>query len=214
MKSVAIILARGGSKGIPKKNIIKINNKPLLEYSIKAAQMSHIDEVWVSTDCNDIKSVAINLGVQVLDRPKKLSTDWSKSEDALIHFSENISFDLAVFLQPTSPLISFKDINNGLKMMNDKSKNYDSIFSAYKEHWLPRWSNDSRPINWDIQARPMRQEVEELFVENGAFYITTYKAFKKSQLRYSGNIGIYEMPFSRSFQIDTKDDLLLIERLI
>jgi len=214
MKTVALILARGGSKGIPQKNIIDINKKPLLEYTITTAKKSNVEKVWVSTDCKDIKSVALNLGAEVLDRPKEFATDTSKSEDALIHFSKKVSFDFLVFLQATSPLVSFKDINKGLEMIYDKNKNYDSIFSAYKEHWLPRWSQDINPVNWEINKRPMRQDVEELFVENGAFYITTYKAFQKSSLRYSGKIGIVEMPFSRSFQVDTKDDLSLIKRLI
>ena len=90
MKSVAVILARGGSKGIPQKNIIPLNNKPLLEYTITAAKQSNVNEVWVSTDCENIKSVAIKLGVNVLDRPKKFATDSSKSEEALLHFYNTV----------------------------------------------------------------------------------------------------------------------------
>ena len=214
MKSVAVILARGGSKGIPQKNIIPLHNKPLIEYTITAAKQSNVDEVWVSTDCENIKSVAINLGVEVLDRPKKFATDSSKSEDALLHFSEKVSFDLLVFIQPTSPLVLPHDINVGLDMMHNQNQKYDSVFSAYKEHWLPRWAQNKTPINWDTQKRPMRQDEDELYVENGAFYITTKNALHKSNLRYSGNIGVVEMPFSRSFQIDTPDDLSLIKRLL
>ena len=214
MKSVAVILARGGSKGIPQKNIISINNKPLLEYTITAAKQSNVNDVWVSTDCKNIKSVAIKLGVKVLDRPKNLASDYSESEEALLHFSDKVSFDLLVFIQPTSPLILSNDIDVGLDMMTNQIEKYDSVFSAYKEHWLPRWSEKKTPINWDTQNRPMRQDVDEVYVENGAFYITTKAALHKSHLRYSGNIGIVEMPFSRSFQIDTPDDLSLIKRLI
>jgi len=214
MKSVAVILARGGSKGIPQKNIISVNNKPLIEYTIKAAQASQVDEVWVSTDCANIKSIAIELGVEVLDRPSKFATDFSKSEDALLHFSSKVEFDFLVFIQPTSPLVLSQDINLGLDMMYNQNQKYDSVFSAYKEHWLPRWTANQTPVNWETKERPMRQEVDELYVENGAFYITTRKALLKSNLRYSGNIGIVEMPFSRSFQIDTQDDLSLIKRLL
>jgi len=214
MKSVAVILARGGSKGIPQKNITPINNKPLLEYTITAAKQSNVNEVWVSTDCQNIKSVAIKLGVNVLDRPKKFATDSSKSEAALLHFSDKVSFDFLIFIQPTSPLILSHDINVGLDMMYNQKEKYDSVFSVYKEHWLPRWSKNKLPINWDTKKRPMRQDVDEVYVENGAFYITTKDALHKSHLRYSGNIGIVEMPFSRSFQIDTPDDLSLIKRLI
>ena len=212
MKTVALILARGGSKGIPNKNIINIKEKPLLAYSILAAQKSNVDEVWVSTDCKKIKEVAIDYGAKVLDRPRKYATDVSKSEDALLHFAENINFDILVFIQPTSPLIKYDDINSGLLLI--QNKNYDSVFSAYKEHWLPRWSLDNKPDNWEIDDRPMRQEIDEKYVENGAFYITSKDALKNSSLRYSGSIGIIEMPLSRSFQIDNEDDLSLIKGLI
>ena len=212
MKTVALTLARGGSKGIPNKNIINIKQKPLLAYSILAAQKSNVDEVWVSTDCEKIKSVALNYQAKVLDRPEKYATDLSKSEDALIHFAKNINFDILVFIQPTSPLIDSNDINSGLALIQNNS--YDSVFSAYKEHWLPRWSLDKKPDNWKIDNRPMRQEIDEKYVENGAFYISHKEALMSSCLRYSGNIGIIEMPLSRSFQIDNEDDLLLIKELI
>ena len=212
MKKTALILARGGSKGIPNKNIIDLNKKPLIAYTILEAQKSTVDEVWVSTNCKKIKEVAERYGASVLDRPDKYATDSSKSEESLIHFAQTIDFDILVFIQPTSPLIKACDINSGLKMMQDK--NYDSVFSAYKEHWLPRWTLDRLPDNWEVNNRPMRQDVDEKFVENGAFYITSKEALLTSNLRYSGNIGILEMPLSRSFQIDTEDDLLLIKDLI
>ncbi len=95
-----------------------------------------------------------------------------------------------------------------------KKKKLDSIFSVYKEHWIPRWTVEEKPHNWDINNRPMRQDVPERYVENGAFYITTKKSLLKSKLRYSGNIGVYKMPMLRSFQIDTLEDLNLIEKLL
>ena len=121
MKSVAVILARGGSKGIHQKNIININNQPLLSYSIKAAKQSKVNEVWVSTDCKHIKKVAINFGALVLDRPEQLASDSSKSEEALIHFAQNIQFDILVFIQPTSPLVIADDINKGLDVICDEN---------------------------------------------------------------------------------------------
>ena len=212
MNIAAVILARGGSKEIPKKNIINLNNKPLLEYSITTALNANINEVWVSTDCKYIKKVAQKSGANVLDRPIELATDISKSEDSLLHFAQNVAFDILVFIQPTSPLLACNDINAGLEMI---SKNhYDSVFSAYKEHWLPRWNKKYKPINWNTAKRPMRQEAEDVYVENGAFYITKRQSLLESKLRYSGKIGIVEMPFSRSFQIDTEDDLSLMKKLI
>jgi len=160
-----IILARGGSKGIPKKNIIPLNGKPLLSYSIEAAKLSDSNEVWVSTDCVDIAKVAQDYGAKVIFRPLEISGDKSKSEESLLHFANNIDFDILVFIQPTSPLLLPDDINKGLSMMVD----YDSVFSAYKEHWIPRWTLDNKPDQWDISNRPMRQDKPEKYVENGAF---------------------------------------------
>jgi N-acylneuraminate cytidylyltransferase len=210
MKTISVILARGGSKGIPKKNVIDLNGKPLLSYTIEASKKSMVNETWVSTDCPEIKQCACDYGAFVLDRPNEISGDASKSEEALIHFANQIDFDILVFIQPTSPLLTADDINNGLHLIKD----YDSVFSAYREHWLPRWTTEHTQHGWDVNNRPMRQDMPELFVENGAFYITTKESLLKSGLRYSGRIGIYEMSIKKSFQIDTLDDLELVKRLL
>ena len=212
MKIVSVILARGGSKGIPNKNIMLLKDKPLIQYSIDASLSSKVDKTWVSTDCQSIKNTALKCGAKVLDRPVELASDTSASEDALLHFSENVDFDILVFLQPTSPLILSQDINTGLDQL--LSKGYDSLFSVYREHWLPRWSLKTKPENWDINHRPMRQNVDELLVENGAFYISTRQQLLKSKLRYGGKIGYIEMPLYRSFQIDTYDDIELVKKLL
>tara|TARA_R110001592_G_scaffold214065_1_gene466908 strand:+ start:1172 stop:1804 length:633 start_codon:yes stop_codon:yes gene_type:complete len=210
MKIVSVILARGGSKGIPKKNVVNFNNKPLIYHTINASLNSKIKETWVSTDDQEITEISDSIGANVLQRPSNLATDVSQSEDALLHFAENVDFDMLVFIQPTSPLLYGHDIDKGINMMN----NYDSVFSAYKEHWYPRWTKQFKPNKWDINNRPRRQDVEEQYVENGAFYITTKQGLLKSRLRYSGNIGIVEMPLWRSFQVDTLQDLNLMEKLI
>tara|TARA_B100000085_G_C18536033_1_gene510047 strand:- start:781 stop:1425 length:645 start_codon:yes stop_codon:yes gene_type:complete len=206
----SVILARGGSKGIPNKNIIKLNGKPLLQYAIDASKESKANETWVSTNCPLIKNVANGLGAYTIQRPSEISQDHSKSDEALIHFAENIDFDVLVFIQPTSPLLKSEDINRGLEMIKD----YDSVFSVYREHWIPEWNLDGTPHNWDLNNRPMRQDVPETYVENGAFYITTHEALLNSKLRYSGKVGMVEMPKHRSFQIDTIDDLELIKKLL
>lgn len=210
VKTVALILARGGSKEIPGKNIIDIAGKPLLSYSAQAALNSMVDEVWVSTDCPTIKKVATQLGCLAMDRPKKLATDSAQSEGALLHFAETVSFERLVFIQPTSPFITSKDINKGLQLMDD----YDSVVSVFKEEWLPRWTPEGEPCDWDPANRPMRQQVEDRYVENGAFYITTLKNLQASRLRYSGRIGILEMPPLRSLDINSHSDLELVRGII
>ena len=212
MKIISIILARGGSKGIPKKNIIDVNGYPLISYTINASKESNIKETWVCTEDEEIANISKLFGANVLSRPYNLSTDNSKSEESLLYFANQIDFDILVFIQPTSPLLTSQYINQGINLI--LSNNYDSVFSAFKEHWVPRWNLDFTPDNWWLDNRPMRQDIEEKFVENGAFYITKKHSLLSSQLRYSGNIGIVEMPFSKSFQIDTQDDLELIKKLI
>tara|TARA_R100001594_G_scaffold47743_2_gene80622 strand:- start:390 stop:1022 length:633 start_codon:yes stop_codon:yes gene_type:complete len=210
MKVVSVIPARGGSKGIPLKNIVELGGKPLISYTIESSKQSNVDETWVSTDSSEIASVVSEYGVKVIERPEDISTDTSQSEEALLHAARDSEFDVLVFIQPTSPLIKSEDINKGLEMM-DK---YDSVFSVTKEHWIPRWTMDVKPFEWEINNRPMRQDKPETYIENGAFYITKRKNLLESKLRYSGKIGVVEMPLSRSFQIDTIEDLELMEKLL
>ena len=211
MKTISLILARGGSKGVPQKNIKELNGAPLISYTIEASLNSSVDETWVSTDCQDIRDIALEHGASVIKRPDKFATCNSKNEDALLHFAEGRDFDLLVSIQPTSPLLLSEDINEGLKLI---SKDCDSVFSATKEHWVPRWTLDNQPLNWDIHNRPMRQNMPETYIENGAFWITSKKQLLKSKLRYSGKIKPYPMPLLRSFQIDTLEDFDLIHTIM
>ena len=213
MKTISLILARGGSKGIPSKNIVDLNDRPLISYSIEASLQSNVDETWVSTDSSEIASVSSTYGASVIDRPSDISTDTSQSEEALLHFTDNHDFDIMVFIQASSPLIKSEDIDKGLKMMDE----YDSVFTVHKEHWLPRWTLDVKPSGWGMDKwpnRPMRQEVSERYVENGAFYITRRDSLLDSKLRYSGNIGALQLPLERSFGIDTYEDLELVNKII
>lgn len=215
MKIVSVILARGNSKGIPNKNIVNIKGKPLIAYTIEASLNSKSQETWVSTEDERIKKESAKYGAKVLDRPPKFSTDTSQSEEALVHFAENIKCDFIIFIQPTSPLLKHTHINQGLELIS----NYDSVFSAYKEHWQARWgttpySKKTSPINWEIDNRPRRQDVESTYIENGAFYISSRNSILKNKLRYFGNIGIVEMPLFESFQIDEPNDLTLINKLL
>ena len=146
MKVVSVILARGGSKGIPKKNIIDINGKPLLWYAINTSLNSDVGETWVSTDDKEIKDISLNCGAKVLDRPKELSTCFSQSDDALVHFANNVDFDLLVFIQPTSPLVKSADVNKGISLIGK----YDSVFSGYREEWSSRWSSEMKTLNWNL----------------------------------------------------------------
>lgn len=216
LKIVSISLARGGSKGVPRKNIADICGNPLVYYVLDAAKNSkYITERYVSTEDLEIKKVVESLGAKVIDRPVHLATDDAKCEDALMHFAEKVDFDILCFIQTTSPLVLSSDIDKGIeKIINEE---YNSVFSTTVETWVPKWVHAGdfvKPVNWTPKKRPRRQQMPELLIENGAFYITTREQLMKNKLRYSGKIGSVEMPLKRSFQIDTPDELELIRSII
>ena len=211
-KGVSLITARGGSKGIPHKNIKHINGKPLVSYSIIESLKSNVDETWVSTEDKKIKKISMEYGAQVIDRPKHLADDIVMPDDSIIHFAQNVDFDWVVFMHPTSPLIKYEYINDGLELM--KSGKYDSVFSGTLEHWIPRWSEDVKPVDWCIWNRPRRPDMPNTYIENGMLYITKREHLLASKLRYSGRIGVVEIPLMDSFQVDSQDDFNLIEKLI
>jgi CMP-N,N'-diacetyllegionaminic acid synthase len=206
-KVVALIPARGGSKGVKRKNIVDMNGKPLLAYTIEASLMSVVDEVWVSTDNKEIAEVARKYGSQVIDRPSCISTDDSTSESALLHFAENKSFDILVFLQATCPFIISQDIDNAINLMYE----YDSVVSISKfDQYL--WS-DSKPM-YDINNRQRRQDRDQIYVETGSMFVTTKQGLIDSKNRISGNIGFVQVPKWRSIDIDTQEDLELARKIM
>jgi CMP-N-acetylneuraminic acid synthetase len=212
MKIVSITLARGGSKGISRKNMVLIDEKPLVFYAVNNSLVSSVDETWVSTDDEEIAKACKGFGANVIMRPKEISKDTSKCEDALLHFAEHVEFDVLAFIQATSPLLEVEYLERGLEMMREKR--YDSVFSVQKEHWIPRWSLELVPLAWNPSKRPRRQMMPETYLENGAFYLTTRAQLLSSGVRYGGNMGVVEMPLAQSLQVDTEDDLELIRKLI
>lgn len=209
---VSLTPARGGSKGMKRKNLYPVNGKPLLYYVLTALENSGVDERWVSTDDTEIAAVAESYGARVIRRPAEMALDTSPSEEALLHFADHVNFDFLIFAQNTSPFLLPRDIAEGLRMM--RSGRYDSVFTATKEHWLPRWNTDATPHEWDPFQRPRRQDMPERFVENGMFYITSRAELLTFRCRYSGRRGIVEIPLMRSFQIDTYDEIEMIECLM
>jgi N-acylneuraminate cytidylyltransferase len=207
MKIVSVIPARGGSKEIPRKNLVKINGHPLISYTIKASLKSNVNETWVSSDDNEILDVASSYGAHVLKRPAEYATDTAASEEALLHFADNVDFDILVFMQATSPLTSAEDINKGIELMSV----YDSVISV-SELTQFVWSG-STP-SYDLDNRKRRQDNQKTYLETGAFFITSRNALLKSKNRISGNIGFTKVPKLHSFDIDTYDDLEVIKRLM
>ena len=135
MKIVSLITARGNSKGIPYKNIKDINGKPLISYSITESLKSDVNETWVSTEDKTIKNFSLGYGAKVIDRPKELADYISMPDDSLLHFANQNDFDVMVFIQPTSPMIKSKYINEILleiaNQQSERKKKYPILFSKY-----------------------------------------------------------------------------------
>tara|TARA_B100000035_G_C20939440_1_gene526794 strand:+ start:165 stop:803 length:639 start_codon:yes stop_codon:yes gene_type:complete len=212
VKIVSLIPARGGSKEIPNKNIINVNGKPLLSYSIDASLNSKVDETWVSSDSKEIGKVAEKYGARFITRDKELANDIIMPDATLVDFKYRVDFDIMVFIQPTSPMIKSEYINQGIDKL--LSENLHSVFSVTKEHWLPRWNERVEPIEWEIDKRPRRQDKEASYIENGMFYITRKNILTQNKLRYGGKMGFIEIPLYDSFQVDSQEDLELIRKII
>jgi len=212
-KIVSLIPARGGSKGIPMKNLHFVCGKPLIEYSISSSLSSCIHETWVSTDNDSISKISLDIGSRVVKRPLELAQDDSSIEDVITHFLSVVDCDYVIVMQPTSPMTLKEDLNKCIKEYF--SKNFSSVFSAVKTNDILFWNDEMVPINYDFRNRGRRQcRKDHFYIETGAFYMFSVSGFLKYNNRIHGEIGIVEVPFWRSFEIDTLDDIFNIERLM
>jgi CMP-N,N'-diacetyllegionaminic acid synthase len=215
MKILCIIPARGGSKGIPKKNIIQFANKSLIGHSISQALNSkYITDVIVSSDCDEILNVSKTYGAKTLKRPDDISTDTSTSESALLHTIQSLEddYEYIVFLQATSPLRTTRDIDNCIRTMIDED--LDSVFSASILEDMLIWKldgNDLKSVNYDYENRKRRQDSEKQFVENGSIYVFKKDGFILNNNRLFGKIGLSLMESWKMFEIDSMEDLELCE---
>jgi CMP-N,N'-diacetyllegionaminic acid synthase len=225
METLAIIPARSGSKGIPGKNLIKLHGRPLIDYTISAAQScKRINEIFISSDDDNILRYCADKGVRTkYKRPKHLATDNAGMVevviDALDWLSNNkkIEPEMVVLLQPTSPLRTSEDINKILSLL-DTTK-LQSAISVHKmtEHPLEcitvqnnRWNNLLKQPKTPIQ----RQEYDNsYYFINGAIYAFTPSFLKKERLFAKPGIhtALYTMPSIRGVDIDTFDDLYQAE---
>lgn len=213
---IAIITARGGSIGIKKKNLKKINGHPLISYSIIAARKSkNIKRIFVTTDNLNIARVSKRYGAEIIKRPKNLSGDRIASEHALIHAikyieKKKINFSNIVFLQPTSVFRKKNDIDNAIKIFNLEKA--DSLFTSCDRYFFLWKKNDKKitPVNYNFNKRKRRQELPSQYIENGSFYITKKNILTKRKNRLGGKISTYIMNSLSLFEIDSKDDLKIV----
>ena len=213
MKIICIIPARGGSKGIPKKNIINFANKSLIGHSINQALKSNlIGDVYVTSDCDEILTISKNYGAKTIKRPEHLSTDTSSSESAILHAIENIDCDYVVFLQATSPIRTTQDIDNCITTLINGE--LDSVFSASILEDMLIWKTNGEnleSVNYDYKNRKRRQDSEKQFVENGSIYVFKKEGFITHNNRLFGKIGLSLMESWKMFEIDSYEDLDLCE---
>jgi CMP-N,N'-diacetyllegionaminic acid synthase len=219
---VAIIPARGGSKGIPRKNLINICGKPLLAWSIiQALNASEIDSVWVTSEDEEILDVAQRYGAYPIKRPADISGDEATSESAWLHAlgvieGYGVEIDLVVAMQATSPIRDSLDLDAGVKMLRDKE--YDSLLSVteIEDFFTWRVGPDSlaESVNYDYRNRKRRQQIEKSYLENGSFYIFRPEQLRTNGNRLGGKIGILPMKRYKMFQIDNPEDVALCSAIM
>jgi len=218
---ITIIPARGGSKGIPNKNIINFCGKPLIAWTIEQCiKAKEVNDVWVSSDDDDILDIAKQYGVKTIKRPCDISGDTATSESTWLHAinflqQKNIPLDIILAPQVTSPLRETIDINNAISKFVKGS--YDSMFSASTTGDLFFWEESDvgiDSVNFDYKNRKRRQDIKKQIIENGSFYLFKPEIIKNNNNRLGGKIGYSEMEFWKMFEIDNLEDLKMCSSLM
>jgi len=217
--NIAFIPARCGSESIPFKNIKIICGKPLIYWSLLAVTKSNnIDQIYVATDCDEIKDTVLdfNFGnVQIFDRSDTNASNTASTESVMLEFLENKRFsdeDLFVLVQVTNPFTSSNDFDDAIDTIKSSNK-LDSILSCVETKRF-FWTKNGKPMNYNFNSRPRRQDFEGILMENGAFYINSVANIKKYKNRLSGNIHPYLMPEYSAVEADEEDDWLMLEKLM
>ena len=220
MKIVAIILARGGSKGLPNKNLLPFCGKPLLGWTIEHCFGGGIDDVFLSSDSDEILAVGEVFGARPIKRPESISNDTSSSESGWLHgldLAENLlgSVDWVFAPQVTSPLRETKDVRHGIDLAN--TDEYDSLFSCNVIEDFFIWEDKDgliNSVNYDWRNRQRRQDIEQRYLENGSFYLFRPGILRSFSNRLGGRIGKVEMDTWKFFQIDSRIDFRVCESVM
>jgi CMP-N,N'-diacetyllegionaminic acid synthase len=223
-KILAVIPARGGSKGVPNKNIKELLGKPLIAYTIEQAKRSrYIDRTIVSTDSPAIADIAVSCGAEVpFLRPEALATDQSSTLDVLVHAidwlekNENYKFDILVLLHATTPLREPEDIDRSIELLLDKG--VENVFTVTEAHRNP-YFNMVEIKNNKVSLVKMgnyatRQTAPEVFDMNSSIYVWWKDIFMKKRSVFLENSRVYIMPRTRSVDIDDSLDFKIAEMLL
>lgn len=220
MRRVAIIPARGGSKRLPRKNVIDFLGKPIIAYTIEAALKTQLfDKVVVSTEDDEIAEVAKGVGAETVERPYSLADDSSLVADVCLHFLQEESklgkdYDLMCCLYATAPLRNAEDIGSTVNLVESGSADFALAVTEY--HFPPHqalFQNDKdflEPL-WPDWNRMKSQEVPKMVVDNGSTYAVRVHEFMQIKNFYGERLKGYVMPKIRSIDIDTRDDFVIAE---
>jgi YrbI family 3-deoxy-D-manno-octulosonate 8-phosphate phosphatase len=213
---VAVIPARGGSKGVPGKNLRPVAGRSLVQRAVDACLgAGSIDATYVSTDDARIAEAGRGAGASVIERPADLSGDTASSESALLHALDELAGagagpEIVVFVQCTSPFIASEDLDRAVDMV--ASGRADSVFAAvatYEFLWRSGPDGLASGINHDAAYRPRRQDREPHFRETGAFYVMSVAGFRTARHRFFGRTAVVEVSELTAVEIDNDHDLVL-----
>ncbi|OAN40462.1 acylneuraminate cytidylyltransferase [Microbacterium sp. H83] len=218
--TVAIIPARGGSKGVPRKNVQRVGGIPLVARAVRSALAADgIDEVVVSTDDDEIAEVAEAAGARIVRRPADISGDSASSESAVLHALDELErsgrrVGVVAFLQATSPFIPSDALAAAVELVAGDVA--DSVFAAHETYgflWSRTDAGEAAAVNHDASHRPRRQDREPHFLETGALYVFRADRFRRARHRFFGRIRIVEVPEWTAIEIDDEHQLRIARAL-
>lgn len=223
LRVLAVIPARGGSKGVPRKNVRMLAGKPLIVWTIEAAQRAQtLDRIVVSTDDPEIASVARSAGAQVCMRPAELAGDTTPTEPVLLHVLDALAAedgyqpDALALLQCTSPLRGADVIDRCVRLLAESA--CDAVMTVTPmQHWYlcgRIGEGDLFEPEYDYARRPFSQQMPEKFRENGACYVTRTTCLRTHRNRLGGDVRVLPLDVVRSIDIDSEADFLLAEEAI
>ena len=214
MRIVGLIPARGGSKGIHRKNLQTVGENSLVAIKILQARASNCNEIWVSTEDLEIASIAKQYGAKIIERPMALAEDDTSTDDMLIHAAETLkmdSSDCIILLQPTSPLLKLSSVNKCIQMLLENPE-LSSVITLRQAH--PFMWEETEFMNWDPsghtrKVRPRRQELSPSGYETGGCYAIRVQSLYEQRVRYPKPTGTVSVNHLEAIDIDTLEDLSL-----
>ncbi|HKQ45297.1 MAG TPA: acylneuraminate cytidylyltransferase [Rhizomicrobium sp.] len=216
----AVIPARGGSKGIPRKNLKKVGGIPLVARAVLAVRAARtIERVFVSTDDEEIANTARAAGAEIVRRPADLASDSASSEAALLHALDTLESageqlpDVLTFVQCTSPFVRGADIDGAVERLISTASDCAITVSGFHGFVWRAAAGGLQGVNHEGQVRQRRQDRGPEFLENGAVYALRVPAFRRERKRFCGKIVSHAMPAERSLEIDSEPELEMARRI-